>query len=117
MERILRAAVNSWNGLRLAAASEAAIRQELVALVLALPLAFVVAQAPWKRAALIGVVVLVLVVELLNTAVEKLADHVTPTHDPVIGGVKDMGSAAVAGALLVAGLAWGAALGEWLGLW
>ena len=87
-----------------------------MALLLAVPLAFLVATEAWKRLALIGVVVFVLVVELLNTAIEKLADRVTLAIDPQIGRVKDMGSAAVGLALLIAGLAWLLALAERLGL-
>jgi diacylglycerol kinase (ATP) len=116
MERLLRATVNTWHGLLAAARSEEAFRQELVALVLAVPLAFVVADAAWKRLALIGVVVLVLVVELLNTAIEKLADRVNLAIDPQIGRVKDMGSAAVGLALLIAAAAWLLALAERAGL-
>ena len=116
MDRLLRATVNTWNGLIAAARSEEAFRQELVALVLAIPLAFLVADLAWKRLALIGVVVFVLVVELLNTAIEKLADRVNLAIDPQIGRVKDMGSAAVGLALLIAGAAWLLALAERLGL-
>lgn len=112
MQRILRATLHTLNGLRAATASEAAFRQELVALMLAIPLAFLVATENWKRLVLIAVVVLILVVELLNTAIEKLADRVTSDHDPVIGRVKDMGSAAVGLSLLVAGLFWLLALWE-----
>lgn len=117
VERWLRATVNTWNGLRAAAHSEAAIREELVALALAVPLAFVVAADPWKRALLIAVILLILAVELLNTGLEKLADAVTTAHDPAIGRVKDMGSAAVAVALLIAALTWLVALGDRLALW
>jgi diacylglycerol kinase (ATP) len=112
MDRLLRATINTWHGLLAAARSEEAFRQELIALVLAIPLAFLVADAAWKRLALIGVVVFVLVVELLNTAIEKLADRVNLAIDPQIGRVKDMGSAAVGLALLIAGAAWLLALAE-----
>jgi diacylglycerol kinase (ATP) len=83
---------------------------------LAVPLALIIADGAWKRLLLIGVVVLVLVVELLNTAIEKLADRVSREIDPQIGRVKDMGSAAVGLALLIAGLVWLLALAERLGL-
>ena len=116
MERLLRATVNTWHGLIAATRSEEAFRQELVALILAVPLAFLLAGEPWKRLALIGVVGLVLVVELLNTAIEKLADRVNLAVDPQIGRVKDMGSAAVGLALLIAAAAWLLALAERLGL-
>ena len=116
MERLLRATINTWQGLLAAARSEEAFRQELVALVLAVPMAFLLADEGWKRLALIGVVVFVLVVELLNTAIEKLADRVNLAIDPQIGRVKDMGSAAVGLALLIAGITWLLALAERLGL-
>jgi diacylglycerol kinase (ATP) len=115
MDRWLRATINTWQGLRAAARSEAAFREELVALALAVPLAFVVAGEAWKRFLLIGVVVFLLIVELLNTAIEKLADRVNLAIDPQIGRVKDMGSAAVGLALLMAAAAWLMALAERLG--
>jgi len=113
----LRATINSWYGLRFAARSEAAVREELVALVLAVPLAFVVAEGALKRIFLIAVVLFLLVVELLNTAIEKLADEITTAPRPGIGFIKDMGSAAVGIALLVAGAVWLAAIGERLAIW
>ncbi len=116
MDRLLRATINTWHGLRYALRSEAAFRQELVVLLLAVPLAFIVATDTWKRFLLIGVVVFVMVVELLNTAVEKLADRVSREIDPQIGRVKDIGSAAVGLALIIAGLAWLLALAERFGL-
>ena len=116
MERLLRAAINTWHGLIAATRSEEAFRQELIALVVAIPLAFLVSNEAWKRLALIGVVVFVLVVELLNTAIEKLADRVNLAIDPQIGRVKDMGSAAVGLALLIAAIAWLLALAERFGL-
>ncbi len=95
MLRLLQAARNTWNGLIAAARSEQAFRQELALLVVAVPLAFVVATEAWRRLALVAVVLLVMVVELLNTAIEKLSDHVTPDNHPGIGRIKDMASAAV----------------------
>jgi diacylglycerol kinase (ATP) len=116
MERLLRATINSWRGLLAATRSEEAFRLELIALVLAVPVAFLLAEQAWKRLALIAVVAFVLVVELLNTAIEKLADRVNLAVDPQIGRVKDMGSAAVGLALLIAAMAWLLALAERIGL-
>jgi diacylglycerol kinase (ATP) len=112
MHRIWRATLNTVNGLRAAAASEAAFRQELLMLALAVPLALIVATSVWTALALIGVVLSVMIVELLNTAIEKLADRVTLEHDPMIGRVKDMGSAAVGLTLLIAGAVWLLAIWE-----
>jgi diacylglycerol kinase (ATP) len=116
MDRLLRATVNTWHGLVAAARSEEAFRQEIAALVIAVPLAFVIAETAWTRLALIGVIVLLLVVELLNTAIEKLADRVNLAVDPQIGRVKDMGSAAVGLTLLIAAATWLLAVAERLGL-
>jgi diacylglycerol kinase (ATP) len=115
MEPIFAAFRNSMRGLRLAAKSERAVRQELMILVLAVPGAVLLSQEIWVRVALIGTVLATLTVELLNTALEKLCDHVTPQHHPMIGAIKDMGSAAVLCALLFSGLIWGAALLQALG--
>jgi diacylglycerol kinase (ATP) len=106
MSRLLRAAVNSWRGLIAATRSEAAFRQELVLLVISVPLAILIASDPWRRLALVGVLLIVLIVELLNTAIEKLADQLTTADSPGIGRVKDMGSAAALLALILAGLTW-----------
>ena len=57
-----------------------------------------------------------LIVELLNTAIEKLADRLTTEHDLQIGRVKDMGSAAVGVALVTAGLFWLFAIAERMGV-
>ncbi len=115
MQRLLRATLNTLNGLRAAASSEAAFRQELFTLALSVPLAILIATDNWMRLAMIVVVVAVMVVELLNTAIEKLADRVTLDHDPLIGRVKDMGSAAVGVALVMAGLFWLFAIAERMG--
>jgi diacylglycerol kinase (ATP) len=114
--RLLRASINTWHGLIAAARSEASFRQELAALLLALPLAFLIAETAWKRLVLIGVVLLLLLVELLNTAIEKLADRISRDSDPEIARVKDMGSAAVGVTIVLAGLCWLLALAERFGL-
>src|SRR5215207_5594405 len=102
--------------MRAAARSEEAFRQELVALLVAVPAAFIIATDAWRRLALIGVILLLMIVELLNTAIEKLSDHVTPHHHDAIGRIKDMASAAVGLSLLLAGLVWLIALVERFGL-
>jgi diacylglycerol kinase (ATP) len=68
-----------------------------------------------RRVELVAMVVFVLVVELLNTAIEKLADRLTMDHDPQIGRVKDLGSAAVGVALIVGALFWIFAIAERIG--
>jgi len=116
LKRLWRATVNSRNGLIFAVRSEQAIREELAALVLALPAAWLIGATIMRRVELICAVALVVVVELLNTAIEKLADRLTMDRDPQIGRVKDMGSAAVGVTLLMAGAFWLFAIAERIGL-
>lgn len=80
MLRLWRASVSSWNGLTFATRSEQAFREELVALALALPLSFVIGTTAIRRVELVAVVVLLIVVELLNTAIEKLANRRSRGH-------------------------------------
>jgi diacylglycerol kinase (ATP) len=116
MQRILSATLNSFRGLLYALRTEAAVQQEVAVLVVAVPLAlFLAPNAAWY-VAMISSLLLVLAVEFLNTATEKLADHLAPDRHVNIGRVKDYGSAAVACALLLAGLVWLAALGTRAGL-
>jgi diacylglycerol kinase (ATP) len=106
VKRLWRATINSWNGLVAATQSEQAFREELVVLALGVPLAFfLTADAGW-RFALIGSLVFLLIVELLNTAIEKLSDRVSRDHDLALKRVKDMGSAAILLSLLLAGALW-----------
>ncbi len=106
MYRLWRATINSWHGLVAATRSEAAFREELVLLVVGIPLAFFLTGDAGERFALIGSLFFVLIVELLNTAIEKLSDRVTRDDDPIIKRVKDMGSAAILLSLMAAGAAW-----------
>jgi diacylglycerol kinase (ATP) len=99
-------------GLKAAARTEHAVQLELAALALSIPAAFVLSDSLWVFVGLVGVVLFTLSVELLNTAIEKLCDYVCPQHDPMIGLVKDMGSAAILFALALAGVVWCAALSE-----
>ena len=87
-----------------------------MALVLSIPLAWVIGATTMRRVELVAAVVMVLVVEILNTAIEKLADRLTTDHDPQIGRVKDMGSAAVGVALVMAGIFWLFAIAERIGV-
>jgi diacylglycerol kinase (ATP) len=113
--RLWRATINSRNGLVFAVRSEQAVREEVIALLLAVPLAWLVGATVMRRVELVAAVALVLVIELLNTAIEKLADRLTTDHDLQIGRVKDMGSAAVGVAIVMSGLFWLFALAERIG--
>ena len=106
VKRLWRATINSWHGLVAATQSEQAFREELVALAIGVPLAFVLTADVGKRFALIGTLVFILIVELLNTAIEKLSDRITLDHDPALKRIKDMGSSAILLSLLLAGAVW-----------
>jgi len=106
VKRLWRATINSWHGLVAAAQSERAFREELVALAIGISLAFYLTADTGERLALIGTLVFILIVELLNTAIEKLSDRITLDHDPALKRVKDMGSAAIFLLLLLAGAVW-----------
>jgi diacylglycerol kinase (ATP) len=106
MKRLWRAFFSTRDGLLWAGRYETAVTQELVVLMVAAPLAFLVSGSGWVRIALIGSVLLVLIVELINTALEKLCDHLAPELNPNIKVVKDLGSAAVFVAILIACAIW-----------
>jgi len=85
-----------------------------VLLAIGAPLAFFLTADTGRRIALIGTIVFVLIVELLNTAIEKLSDRVTRAHDVEIKRVKDMGSAATLLSLLLTGAVWLWVFVEWV---
>ena len=106
VKRLWQATINSWNGLIAVTQSEEAFRQEVALLAVGAPLAFFLTADVGERFALIGVIIFLMIVELLNTAIEKLSDRVTLKNDPAIKRVKDMGSAAVGLSLLAAAAVW-----------
>ena len=109
LTRIARAMRNSFAGLREGVAGEAAITQEAVIFAIALPVSFFIAGSLWTWVALIASLLGVLAVEFLNTAIERLCDHLHPGRHDAIRVTKDFASAAVFIALAIAGLVWGAA--------
>lgn len=108
--RLYRATLNTLRGLSLAARSEAALREEMAVLAIAVPLGLVLAPSVGWYVGMIGALIAIMAVELLNTAIEKLADHVTPEWHAQIGMIKDCGSAAVFCMICLAGMVWLAAL-------
>jgi diacylglycerol kinase (ATP) len=105
--RIARAFSYSANGLRAAYKKESAFRQELILAVVLLPLGVWLGSTGVERALLIGSVLLVLIVELLNSAVEATVDRGGKDWNKLAGRAKDMGSAAVLIALLQLAATWG----------
>jgi diacylglycerol kinase (ATP) len=108
--RVVYATYYSLNGLRAAFKSEAAIRQEVVAMLVLIPVACWLDLSVVERILLIMSLFIVLIAELLNTAVEKLCDHVSTDIHDLIGKAKDIGSAAVFVSLLLATTTWTAIL-------
>ncbi len=104
--RIVRAAGYSFSGLRAAFRKEAAFRQEVIVFALLAPLGRWLGRNGVERALLVGSLAQVLVVELLNSAVEAAVDRVGRKWHKLSGRAKDMGSAAVALAILLAALVW-----------
>jgi len=94
-KRIFKAAVWSWQGLRAAWLHESSFRLEVYLLIVLAPLALWLGQTPVERALMIGSVLLVLAMELANSAIEAVIDlHGAEFHE-LAGRAKDMGSAAV----------------------
>ncbi|MFC3033502.1 diacylglycerol kinase [Pseudoalteromonas fenneropenaei] len=108
--RIVKATNCSRKGLSAAWFNEAAFRQEAMLAMLMLPLSFWLADSPSHWALLVSVLLLVLIVELLNSAIEALTDRVSLERHVLSGRAKDMGSAAVTFSLVIVALVWGSAL-------
>lgn len=109
LNRIWHATRYSMDGLR-AGWTETAFRQEALAALVLVPLAFWLGQNWMERVLLAGTVLLVLIVELLNTCVETAVDRVGPEWHTLSKRAKDMGSAAVFLSLLLCGGTWAGAL-------
>jgi diacylglycerol kinase (ATP) len=110
LRRVLNAAGYSLDGLRAAWRHEDAFRQELVLAAIMVPAAALLPVTLPEKVLLIGVVVLVLIVELLNTAIEAAVDRDSLEINPLGKRAKDYGSAAVMLSLLLAGATWVAIL-------
>lgn len=106
IRRIVNATGYSLQGLRAAWRHEAAFRQECVVAALLVPCAFWLGENLAQTALLLAVLGLVLVVELLNSAVEATVDRIGTERHPLAGRAKDMGSAAVFVSLLLAAVVW-----------
>lgn len=109
-KRLILAARYSWQGFRAAYRKEEAFRQEVWLAIVAVPLGLILGQTGVERALLVASILLVLIVELLNTGIENVVDRVGMDPHKLSGRAKDMGSAAVFTALLLAGVVWAAIL-------
>lgn len=106
LRRVLNAAGYSWAGLSAAFRHEDAFRQEVFLALLLIPLALYLGETGISRALMIGAVLLVLVVELLNSALKAAVDRISLEHHQLIKRAKDMGSAAVMIALANVVVVW-----------
>ena len=106
IKRIINAFGYSMKGLRAAFKHESAFRQETALLIILLPIAFLLGQNIVVYSILIGSLMLVIIVELLNSAVEAVVDRVGDEHHNLAGRAKDIGSAAVFVALVNVGVIW-----------
>ena len=106
LTRIIKATGYSWQGLQAAWQNESAFRQEVTLCLIMLPLAFVVGQTMMETALLIALLGVVLITELLNSAVEAVVDRIGDEHHDLAGRAKDMGSAAVFISLVLTAIVW-----------
>jgi diacylglycerol kinase (ATP) len=111
LRRIARALAYSLQGLGAAWRHEAAFRQEVALAVILIPLGLWLGHTALERLLLAGCLVLVLITELINSAIEALADAVSTDSNALLGRAKDIGSAAVLLALLLAAATWLTVLG------
>jgi diacylglycerol kinase (ATP) len=114
LARIVHAFFNSLAGLADAWRYESAFRQEILLALVLVPVACFVPVTPVERALLIGSMLLVLIVELLNSSVEAAIDRISFEHHSLSKRAKDIGSAAVFVALLLLGLVWALILPAYL---
>lgn len=110
MRRIARALRYSFKGLASAARGEPAFLQELIVCAVFIPVAVWLGEDAIERALMIGSLLLILIVELVNTAIETVVDRIGPERDELSGRAKDLGSAAVFVSLVLAAVVWGFAL-------
>jgi len=110
--RIIKAAGYSWQGIKAAYKYEAAFRQETWLSVVLIPLAIYVAENATQLALMISSVLLLMLVEILNSAVEAVVDRFGDELHELSGRAKDMASAAVTFSLVIMLLIWGLMLWE-----
>ncbi|TAL56629.1 MAG: diacylglycerol kinase [Pandoraea sp.] len=106
LARAWRALLHSYSGIRYAILEESAFRQELTLAAILIPVAAVIPVSAVERLLLIGSVLLVLIVELLNSSVEAAIDRISLEKHELSKRAKDFGSAAVLMALCLCGLTW-----------
>ncbi|MBT8134666.1 MAG: diacylglycerol kinase [Gammaproteobacteria bacterium] len=114
--RIINAAGYSWAGMKAAYTNEAAFRQELWLVIVLSPVAIIFGPSYADKAVLLASLIFILLIEILNSALEAVVDRFGDEIHPLSGRAKDMGSAAVLLAFFITGLIWFSVFSEMLGL-
>ena len=104
--RLIKASAYSWQGIRAAWRHEEAFRIEIWLCVVMIPLGLYLGDSGVEKALLVATVILLPLVEILNSALEAVVDRLGEEHHELSGRAKDMGSAAVAFALVLTGSVW-----------
>ncbi|MBU3697206.1 diacylglycerol kinase [Dechloromonas sp.] len=110
LTRLINALGYSRDGLAAAWKNEAAFREEVLLAAITIPLAVVLGKSGIERALLIGAILLILIVEILNSGLEAVVDKASPEKHELAKRAKDMGSAAVLLALVNAAVIWACVL-------
>jgi diacylglycerol kinase (ATP) len=106
IKRIVSAFHNSIKGFKGCWKNETAFRQEVIACIVLVPLGFYLGDGGVEKALLVSVCFLVLIVEILNSAIEAVVDRISREHHELSGLAKDLGSSAVFICLVFAGITW-----------
>lgn len=104
--RIIKASGYSIKGIKATYKHEAAFRQEVAASLILVPLALYLGDSEVERVLLLGSWLLVLLVELINSSIEAVVDRIGPEEHELSGRAKDIGSASVALAIMIAVIVW-----------
>jgi len=107
IDRLIKAFWYSIDGLKAAWKNEEAFRLEIIAGVFVIPAGLWLGTTATQRALLIGIYLIILVTELINSAIETIVDRLGPEHHPLSGRAKDLGSAAVFISLCAGVIVWG----------
>jgi diacylglycerol kinase (ATP) len=107
MRRLFLAFINSWQGFKGAFKFEAAFRQEVALAVVLIPLGVYLGKSGIEKALLVGSVLMVLIVELLNTGIETVVDRIGLERHELSGLAKDVGSSAVLLSFALLSVIWG----------
>lgn len=104
--RVIKAGQYSWQGFKRAYSGEAAFREEFFVACILIPLACFLDVSSVERILMIGSILLLMVIELLNSAIETVVDRIGTEHHELSGQAKDMGSTAVAFGIAIVIMTW-----------